>query len=76
VEITAQVLMSSGCGHGEKTVELVRDVLRTLRPDARLETAIVATAAEAQRLAFPGSPTVRINGVDIDPVPPGGVGLG
>jgi hypothetical protein len=76
VAIKVQVLMSPGCGHGQKTVELVRDVLRELRPGARLETVLVATTTEAQRLAFPGSPTVRIDGVDIDPGPPEGVGLG
>ncbi len=27
----------------------------------------ISTLAEAKRLRFPGSPTVRINGVDIDP---------
>ena len=74
--ITVQVLMSPGCGHGQKTVELVRDVLRALAPSARLETITVATPAEARRLAFPGSPTVRVGGVDIDPGAPGGVGLG
>lgn len=74
--IAVQVLMSPGCGHGRKTVELVRDVLRALAPAARLEAVTVATEGEAQRLAFPGSPTVRVNGVDIDPGSAGGAGLG
>ena len=75
--MTVQVLMTPGCGHGQKAVELVRDVLQALAPDARLETITVATTAEAQRFAFPGSPTVRINGTDIDSQsPPGDVGLG
>jgi hypothetical protein len=73
VTIVVQVLMSPGCGHGQKTVELVRDVLREARPGARLETVLVSTTTEAQRLAFLGSPTVRVNGVDIDLAPPGGV---
>ena len=76
MSITVQILMSPGCGHGQKTVELVRDVLRALAPSARLETITVATPAEARRLAFPGSPTVRVGGVDIDPGAPDGVGLG
>jgi hypothetical protein len=54
----------------------VRDVLRALAPEARLELIDVATDADAQRLAFPGSPTVLVDGADIDPGPPGGVGLG
>jgi hypothetical protein len=74
--MTVQVLMSPDCGHGQQTADLVRDVLRALAPDARLETITVPTAAEAQRLAFPGSPTVRIDGADIDPGPRVDVGLG
>lgn len=69
--------MTPGCGHGQKTVDLVRDVLQALAPNARLETITVVTTAEAQRIAFPGSPTVRINGTDIDSQStPGDVGLG
>ena len=68
--------MSPGCGHGQTTVDLVRDVLRVLRADARLETVTIATPAEAERRAFPGSPTVRVDGTDIDPDAPRSVGLG
>ncbi len=71
-----QVQMSPGCGHGQKTVELVRDVLSELAPDARIETVTVATMDDAERLGFRGSPTVLIDGTDIEPGPPGGVGLG
>jgi hypothetical protein len=74
--MTVQVLVSAGCGHGQQTADLVRDVLRALAPEARLELIDVATDADAQRLAFPGSPTVLVDGADIDPGPPGGVGLG
>jgi hypothetical protein len=35
--MTVQVLMSPGCGHGARTVELLSDVLRAVAPDARLE---------------------------------------
>ena len=31
---------------------------------------------DAERLGFRGSPTVLVDGADIEPVPPGGVGLG
>ncbi|HZZ83404.1 MAG TPA: hypothetical protein VFE30_02615 [Anaeromyxobacteraceae bacterium] len=71
-----QVQMSPGCGHGRETVELVRGVLAELAPDARIETVTVATAEDAERLGFRGSPTVLIGGKDIEPGPPGGTGLG
>jgi hypothetical protein len=74
--ISVQVQMSPGCGHGRKTVELVGEVLTALALDARIETVVVATAEDAERLGFRGSPTVLVDGVDIEPGPPGGVGLG
>ncbi len=37
--LTVQVQMSPGCGHGQKTVDLVRRVLDELAPEARIETA-------------------------------------
>ncbi len=74
--ITVQVQMSPGCGHGEQTVALVRDVLAQLAPDARIEIVDVRTAEDAERLGFRGSPTVLVEGADIEPRPPAGVGLG
>ena len=74
--LTVQIQMSPGCSHGQKTVELVRRVLDEIAPDAGIETVTVATMADAERLGFRGSPTVLIDGTDIEPGPPGGVGLG
>ncbi len=73
---SVEVQMSPGCGHGQKAVELVRGVLDALAPDARIETVTVATMEDAERLGFRGSPTVLVDGADIEPGPPGGVGLG
>jgi hypothetical protein len=74
--ISVEVQMSPGCGHGQRTVELVRLVLDALAPDARIEIVTVATLDDAVRLGFRGSPTVLVDGTDIEPGPPGGVGLG
>ncbi len=74
--INVQVQMSPGCGHGKQTVALVGDVLGRLAPDARVEVVEVRTADDAERLGFRGSPTVLVEGADIDPRPPAGVGLG
>jgi hypothetical protein len=74
--IRVQVQMSPGCGHGEQTLELVREVLGELAPDARLETVTIATLGDAQRLGFRGSPSVLVDGADIERGPPGGVALG
>lgn len=74
--ISVHVQLSPGCGHGQQTVALVRSVLAELAPDARLELVDVRTAEEAARLGFRGSPTVLVDGEDIDERPPAGVGFG
>jgi hypothetical protein len=74
--LTVQVQMSPGCGHGQKTIELVRRVLDEIAPEARIEAVTVATLGDAERLGFRGSPTVLVDGTDIEPGPPGGGGLG
>jgi hypothetical protein len=71
-----QVLMSPGCGHGARAAGLVADVVRQSVPEAAVETVLVATLEDAARWSFPGSPTIRIDGNDIDPEPPTGVSLG
>jgi hypothetical protein len=35
--------------------------------EAHVEQIEVVTDEDAERLAFPGSPTIRVNGTDIDP---------
>jgi len=71
-----QVLMSPGCGHGERTSKLVADLVQELAPQTKVETLLVATPEEAVQHGFPGSPTVRVNGEDIERPPPTHVGLG
>jgi hypothetical protein len=71
-----QLLMSPGCSHGQRALALILDVVGQAAPGAEVETIEVATPEDAVRLSFPGSPTVRVNGVDIDPEAPKNVGLG
>lgn len=71
-----EILMSPGCGHGQRTSELITEVARQDAPGAEIATILVSTVEEAERLAFLGSPTVRVDGVDIDPHPPTNAGLG
>jgi hypothetical protein len=73
---TVQVLMTPRCGHGQQAVGLVSEILGRLAPQVRLEAVVVVDQADAERLKFPGSPTVRVNGTDIDPGSVGGIGVG
>lgn len=71
-----QVLMSPACGHGARALDLVTDVVGRIAPGALVERITVATLEDAARWSFPGSPTIRVDGIDIDPEVPAGVGLG
>ncbi len=56
------------CPSHEEALQLLRDVLADAGedPDA-VQIVEVHTQEDAERLAFPGSPTIRVAGRDIDP---------
>ena len=62
-----EVLYFEGCPNLEPTVALVRDVAAELGIAAEIREVEIRDAAHGKRLLFLGSPTVRVNGVDIDP---------
>ena len=62
-----QVLCVPECRNCQPALDRVRQVLRSEGVDARVEEVLVAEEAAARSLHFPGSPTVRVNGVDVEP---------
>jgi len=62
-----QILYFDGCPHYSPTVELVTQTLRAQGIDAGVERVAVTTPEQAQSIEFLGSPTVRINGLDVEP---------
>lgn len=71
-----EVLYFQGCPHHAPTVERLHDVLANEGIAAEVMEIEVPDARAAESLAFPGSPTVRINGMDIeDPPAAGTIGL-
>jgi hypothetical protein len=56
-----------GCPSYPEAQELLASVLRERGVDAEVELRHVGTQEEAEALAFPGSPTIRIDGRDVDP---------
>ena len=62
-----EVLYIPGCPHHQPTVERVRHVLASESLTNEVREVPVKTEGEAQSLRFPGSPTVRVNGRDIEP---------
>ncbi len=64
--IGVRVLHLDGCEATPPTVRLIRDVAAALGVPIRLERVEVGSEAEAVKLRFLGSPTVQINGLDIE----------
>ena len=55
------------CPSHPEARELLRDVLQERGVDAEIVEREVLTQDEAEELAFPGSPTIRVDGSDVDP---------
>jgi hypothetical protein len=62
-----QILYSEGCEHTPSVEAQVRSVAEEMELNIDLEMVLVENEAQARELNFVGSPTVRVNGRDIDP---------
>ncbi len=70
------LLYIDACLNWRQTLEDVNAVLKEYRVSAEVELIEVSSDQEAQSLAFLGSPTVRVDGVDIEPdIPDSGYGM-
>jgi arsenate reductase len=61
-----EVLVFEGCPHAGAAMALVRDVAARLVPGAGVDRIDVDTPERAEALGFLGSPSVRVNGEDIE----------
>lgn len=61
------ILYIAGCPNHPATTQAVRELVQSLAADAEVREIEVKDAAEATQLRFLGSPTVQIDGADIDP---------
>lgn len=61
-----EILYTDECPYWKETLKLIQDALREAKMQLTVKTTKISSIEEAKRLSFPGSPTVRINGVDID----------
>jgi hypothetical protein len=64
-----EVLYFDGCPTYLEAENALREVLSVRDMGAEVELVAVNTDEEAQRLRFPGSPTIRVDGRDLFPVP-------
>jgi hypothetical protein len=66
-EMKIEVLYVPGCPNYEPAVERMKKVLAAESLQVDVEGIPVNTDAEVRALLFPGSPTIRINGDDVEP---------
>jgi len=61
-----EVLVFEGCPNAGPALELARSVAARLAPDVEVQRVEVDGDEAAGRLAFPGSPTIRVDGRDVE----------
>jgi hypothetical protein len=62
-----EVFYFEDCPNHSPTVERINTVLREEGCSAEVREVLVPDVTTAQRVNFLGSPTVRVNGIDIEP---------
>ena len=66
ISMRVEVLVFEGCPHADAALALVTEVVACLAPGASVNRIDVDTPEKAAELGFLGSPSVRINGQDIE----------
>lgn len=62
-----RVVYFEGCPNHEPTVSLIREVAAKVGAEVEIEEVKVETDEDARRERLLGSPTVQVDGLDIDP---------
>jgi hypothetical protein len=70
-----EVLYVPGCPNHRPAVEAVTNVLALESFETEISEVPVRNEREAHALQFPGSPTIRVNGADVEPESISGFGL-
>ncbi len=65
--IDVKVYSLDGCADTPSTIELIKKTAAEMGLAITLSHVPISTTEDAVRYKFPGSPTVRINGDDIEP---------
>jgi hypothetical protein len=62
-----EFLFWQGCPSYPQALQRLQEVMADLGVKAPIEQINVRSDEDAERLRFPGSPTIRVDGVDVDP---------
>jgi arsenate reductase len=64
--VRVEVLVFDGCPHADAAIRVAQDVAGRLGPGISVERVDVDTPERAKKLGFLGSPSLRVNGVDLE----------
>lgn len=73
--IPIEFLYWEDCPSHERALQLLQDVIREEGVAAEIHIHLIESEHDAEMMRFPGSPTIRVNGFDIDDNPALPVGL-
>ena len=62
-----ELLWFSGCAIHPAARALLEEVIAEVAPGTPIHNVDATDASTAARLRFPGSPTIRVDGIDVDP---------
>lgn len=65
MEMKIELLYLMDCPYCLKTKKILRDVIKNLGLNVKVEEILIDSKTKAKKYKFVGSPTVRINGKDI-----------
>lgn|SRR5258708_772515 len=65
--MTVEVLYFEGCPNHQPAVERVQAILREEGISSQISQVEVPDSETARQLRFLGSPSIRVNGVDVEP---------
>jgi len=66
-KVKVELLYFDGCPTYKKALKDIEELVKQIGTDAEITMVKVKSEEDAKRLRFLGSPTVRVNGVDVEP---------
>jgi len=61
-----EFLYFEGCPSYKKTLDYLQEIISEEKIDADLELILVGSPEKAQKAGFQGSPSIKVNGIDLE----------
>lgn len=65
--IKIDILFVEGCNSTPETINLIKRIVDEMNVEAQINEILIKNSEQAKEHKLFGSPTVQINGIDIDP---------